>query len=108
MSESEQPPNISSIFEAARLGWNVKLTCWNCGHVRVLHAAALWLKLSLKGAPDHLTEVKRYGKCVPCHEERALKIGGPQVELTREDPTGEPMTLPTERQWKDGLKWQRR
>ncbi|HEY0626963.1 MAG TPA: hypothetical protein VGD10_09540 [Allosphingosinicella sp.] len=109
MSESrEQPPNVTSIFEAARLGWNVKFTCWNCGHVRVLHAAALWLKMSLKGKPDHLMELKRYGKCVPCFKERDVIIGGPKVELTREKLTGDPLPLPTERQWKDGMKWQRR
>lgn len=108
MSESEQPPGITSIFEAARLGWNVKLTCWNCGHVRILHAASLWLKAWMKGWPDDLKEVKRYGKCVPCLTERRMKIGGPKLELVRDAPTGEPMTLPTERQWKEGLRWQRR
>jgi hypothetical protein len=105
MSESpETPPTTKSIFEAARLGWNIKLTCWNCGHVRVLHAASLWLKLSLKGAPDHLQEVSRYGKCLPCYTERNVKIGGPRLELTRDPPTGDPMTLPTERQRKQGLR----
>ena len=26
----------------------------------------------------------------------------------RDPPTGDPLPLPTERQWKDGMKWQRR
>ena len=105
---SESPPNVTSIFEAARLGWNIKLTCWKCGHVRVLHAAALWFKMSRRGAPDHLIEVKRYAWCVPCLTERNMKIGGPKVELTRDDLTGDPLPLPSERQWKEGMKWQRR
>ena len=107
MDESP-PPKLLSIFEAARLGWNIKLTCWSCGHVRVLHATALWLKLSLKGKPDHLMEVHRYGRCVPCLTERQVKIGGPKVELTHEALTGDPLPLPSEREWKEGLKWQRR
>ena len=75
-SMSESPdPGITSIFEAARLGWQIKLTCWKCGHVRILHAAALWLKMSMKGAPDDLKEVKRYAKCQPCRKERKVKIG---------------------------------
>ena len=104
----ETPPKIDSIFEAARLGWNVKLTCWNCGHVRILHAAALWLKAWKKGWPDDLREVKRYGKCMPCLTGRNVKIGGPRLELTREAITGAPMTLPDDQQWKAGLRWQRR
>ncbi len=60
------------------------------------------------GAPDDLGEVKRYAKCVPCLNERNVKIGGPKVELVRDPPTGEPMRLPTEREWKEGLRWQRR
>ena len=104
----DSPPKTKSIFEAARLGWNVRLTCWNCGHVRVLHAAALWLKLSMKGRPDHLQEVARYAKCVPCSTELRMIIRCPKLELTRDPPTGDPLPLPTERQWKDRLKWQRR
>lgn len=74
--------------------------------MRVLHAAALWLKLSLKGVPDDLKEVSRYGKCVPCYTDRNVKIGGPKLELTRDPPTGDPLRVP--RQWKEGLSWQRR
>ncbi|MFC7499098.1 hypothetical protein ACFQRC_07670 [Enterovirga sp. GCM10030262] len=107
MDESEAP-RITSIFEAARLGWNVKLTCWKCGHVRILHAASLWLKLSLKGATDDLREVSRYGKCVACLTERNMKIGGPKLELVRDAPTGEQMALPTGRQGKEGLRGRRR
>lgn len=105
MSESpgpERPPHIESIFEAARLGWNVRLTCWNCGHVRVLHAAALWLRLSLRGKPDHLIEVTRYARCMPCLAERNMKIGGPRLELTRDPPDGASLPLPSQRQWKEG------
>jgi hypothetical protein len=108
MSDSPEPPEITSLFEAARLGWNVRLTCWSCGHVRILHAASLWLKLSLKGWPDHVREVQRYGKCVPCLTERNEKIGSPRLELTRDPPTGDPLPLPTERQWREGMRWQRR
>lgn len=79
----------------------------------------------MKGAPDDLGEVKRYAKCMPCLKERKEKIGGApllprsskrrtssglrsvRLELVRDPPTGEPMTLPTEREWKEGLRWQR-
>ena len=110
MSESpgpERPPQIESIFEAARLGWNVRLTCWKCGHVRVLHAAALWLRLSLRGRPDRLIEVKRYARCVPCLAERNMKIGGPRLDLTRDPPDGEAQPLPSQRQWKEGARGRR-
>ena len=76
--------------------------------VRCYRAAWLWLKLSLKGAPDQLQEVTRYAKCVPCLTDRKVKIGGPSLELTRDPPTGDPLPLPTERQWKDRMRWQRR
>jgi hypothetical protein len=38
----------------------------------------------------------------------AGKIGSPKLELTRDPPSGDSLRLPTERQWKDGMKWQRR
>jgi hypothetical protein len=104
----EPPPKLTSIFEAARLGWNVKLTCWSCGHVRVLHAAALWLRLSMMGKPDHLQEISRYGKCLPCLNERLVKIRSPNLELTREPLTGDPLPLPSEREWKQGVRGMRR
>lgn len=64
--------------------------------------------MSLRAAPDHLIEIKRYGWCVPCSQERNMKIRGPKVELTREGPTGDPLPLPSERQRKDGAKRQPR
>lgn len=104
----EQPPaHLTSIFEAARLGWNVQLTCVRCGSRRVLHAAALWLNLSLKGKPDDLNDAKRVLICGYCRTQ-GQRVAQPRLKLVRDPPTGEPMTLPTERQWKEGLRWQRR
>jgi len=100
----ESPPNTTSIFEAARLGWNLKVTCWRCGHVRVLHAAAVWLRLSVRGRPDHVTEVKRYGKCMTCLKERREIITGPKVELVRDKADAEWLPMPNDRQLKDGMK----
>lgn len=104
---NESPPNTTSIFEAARLGWNLKITCWQCGHVRVLHSAAVWLRLSMRGRPDHLVEVKRYGKCMTCLKERREVIKSPKVELVRDTPDAEWLPMPNDRQLKDGMKRQR-
>ena len=60
----------------------------------------------MKGCPDHLQEVTRYGRCLPCDTERNIRF--PKLEFTRDPPTGDPLPLPSERQWKDGMKWQRR
>jgi len=53
------------------------------------------------------SEVKRYGKCMKCLEERREKITGPKVELVREEPDAEWLPMPSERQWRDGVRRRR-
>lgn len=64
--------------------------------------------MSSKDLPDDLRALPRYCKCTRCRDERNEGINRPRLTLCRDAPTGEPMKMPTARQWKDGLRWQRR
>ncbi len=97
-----------SCFEAARRHYTLKLTCWHCQGVSIVHPAAIWWHFHRRGIPDTFVEVKRYAKCRSCLTERKVKIGGPKVELCQDEVTASYLPLPSEAAWKRELERKRR
>lgn len=94
---------MRGFFDAGRQHKNVKLTCWSCGHVSILHAAALWWLCERKGWPDTFQSVLTHAKCVPCLTKRNQIIRNPRIELTDAGQTVE-LPMPSELTWKQAVR----
>ena len=94
---------LRTLFDAAVRGYSIRLTCWRCGHVRVLHAHALWWKFHQRGWPERLPDLRSRCLCVPCYKERFQIIRNPRLELVHEEISGEPLPLPPAHEWKKEL-----
>ncbi len=110
MSDSDPLPSaypLRCLFDAAVRGYAIKLTCWRCGHVRILHAHALWWKFQRRGWPERFREVQRRAVCMPCHDGAGMIIRNPALTLVHEPPTGDPLPLPPEHEWRRELRRRR-
>jgi hypothetical protein len=96
----ESYPPIRSITECALYHFNLKLTCRSCGHVRVFQGHCLWWLFHRRRWDDHLDKAGDRFWCRPCWSKRCSKVKGPKIERVKEEPTGEPLPWPQEREWK--------
>jgi hypothetical protein len=90
---------LRDLFDAAVRGHTIKLTCRRCGHVRVLHAHALWWLFHRRGWPDGFRDLQGRSVCTSCREQRRTSRN-PKLELVHEEITGEPLPLPPLHEWK--------
>ena len=95
-------------FEAARRHYTLKLTCWRCKGVQIVHPAAVWWHFHRRGIPDTFVELARHAKCLDCRRTRRQIISGPKVELCREEVTSHLLTMPSEGEWSRELERRRR
>ena len=103
MADLPSPYPLRDLFDAAVRGHTIKLTCWSCGHVRILHAHALWWMFHGRGWPDRFKDLQSRCVCVPCRTERNVIIRNPKLELVHEEITGDPLPLPPLGEWKREL-----
>lgn len=95
---------LRNLFDAAARGYSIKLTCWSCSHVRILHGHGLWWLFDQRGWLDNFKAVRWRLVCGPCLRERNQKIRNPKLELVHEEITGDPLPLPSESEWKRALR----
>jgi hypothetical protein len=91
------------MFDAAVRGYSVKLTCRQCGHVRIFSSHGLWWLFRQKGWPDRLNDVRRRCVCDICRTRRKEIIRNPRLELVHQETTGFALRMPPEREWKREL-----
>jgi hypothetical protein len=94
---------LHTLFDAAVRGYTIKLTCQACGHVRILHAHALWWHFRQRYWPERFTDLRARCVCVPCRSGRRIIVRNPKLELVHEEITGEPVPLPPISAWKREL-----
>ena len=94
------PYPLRDLFDAAVRGHTIRLTCWKCGHARVLHAHALWWKFHRRGWPAGFRDLKSRCVCLACLRNRREIIRNPRLQLVHEPITGEPLPLPPAHEWK--------
>ena len=94
---------LKCLFDAAVRGHTIKLTCWKCGHARILHAHGLWWLFHQRGWPDGFRDLQGRSFCTSCRQERRATVRNPKLELVREEITGEPLPLPPLHEWKREL-----
>ena len=94
---------LYTLFDAAVRGYSIKLTCWSCGHVRILHAHALWWKFHKRGWPERFKDLQSRCVCVACRDGRRTIIRNPTLDLVHEEITGEPLPLPPQSEWRREL-----
>jgi hypothetical protein len=92
------------LFDAAVRGDAIRLTCWKCGHVRVLDARGLWWLFHRNAWPELLSEVQRRTVCVPCRDQAGVIIRNPELVLVHEPPTGDALPLPPAQEWRRALR----
>ena len=98
---------LRDLFDAAVRHRTVRLTCRACGHVRVFHGHALWWYFHRREWPDRFRDVQRRCVCRLCLENSGSKVRDPRLELVNDAPTGEPMPMPTQAEWKRELRRRR-
>lgn len=96
---ADEWPPLRTLTDLALRFWNVRLTCRRCRHVRVLHGAAVWWLFQRKRWNDDLMDAARHFHCGPCSENGAGRQA-PWIDKTRDEPTGEPLPLPSDYEWK--------
>jgi hypothetical protein len=94
---------LRNLWDAAVRQYSIKLTCLECGHVRVLHGHGLWWLFERKGWPQGFQEVQRRAHCVPCRRDRQRVVRNPKLELVHEEVTGGPLPLPNPSEWRRAL-----
>lgn len=94
--------HIRTLYDIHLAGNHVKVACDQCRHTKIFDAGRLWWlfqrkgwSISLQAVPEHLRCSQYRGKCVA-------------VTMTFEEPTGIQPTGPTDRQWKEHVRDQRR
>lgn len=105
MSECDLPSAypLRDLFDAAVRHRSVKLSCRQCGHVRIFHGHALWWLFHRRGWPDRFAEVERRCLCGACLKRTGRKVRGAKLELVEEEPTGAPLPLPAQADWRREL-----
>jgi hypothetical protein len=93
---------LRNLWDAAVRHYSIKLTC-RCGHVRILHGVGLWWLFERQGWSDSFYEVRRRALCTSCLRERSRMARNPALDLVHEEITGEPLPLPSDREWKKAL-----
>ena len=94
---------LHNLWDAAVRGYSIKLTCRACGNVRILHGVGLWWLFERKGWSDGFREVRRRSVCLSCRQRCGKVVRNPKFELVHEEITGEPLPLPSDREWKRAL-----
>ncbi len=94
---------LKCLFDAAVRGHTIRLTCRKCGHVRILHAHALWWLFHQRGWPDRFSDLQRRCVCTSCRQERLAVVRNPKLELVHEEINGDPLPLPPLHEWKREL-----
>ena len=99
----DSPFPLRDLFDAAVRQYGVKLTCLRCKHVRIFHAHGLWYLFQKRGWRDRFNDVRRRTYCQACLDKDQLKVRLPRLELVHEAPTGDPLPLPTQPEWRRAL-----
>ena len=94
---------LRNLWDAAVRSYSIKLTCRQCQHVRILHGVGVWWLFERKGWSDTFYEVRRRALCTSCLRERGCICRKPKLDLVHEEITGEPLPLPSDREWKKAL-----
>jgi hypothetical protein len=88
------PHAVADLWDVPAHHYNLKLTCPQCGHVRVVNAAGLWRLFRQRSWKDHLRAVPRRLACGVIN--RTVR---PRMAIVSDEETGEPLPLPPEREW---------
>lgn len=91
---------LRDVFDAAVRGYTIKLTCQSCRHARVFNAHALWWLFHRRGWNDRFPHLRRRAVCSACLGGQGRKIRQPKLDLVYDDPTGTPLPMPPEHEWK--------
>lgn len=91
---------VGSITYAALRQLNLKLSCRDCGYVRIFNCAALRQVFESRGWDDRSSAVSRRFWCSRCRMLTGRKIKNMAIAFVNEDETGDPPPLPDERSWK--------
>ena len=92
-------PRVRTITEAALRQLNLKLSCRLCGHIRVLHCAALHFLFERGGWDDRLRALPDRFWCSQCWQRTRAKVKNPDCAFVNEDETGTPLPMPDVRTW---------
>ena len=98
---------LRDLFDAAVRHRSIRLSCRRCGHARVFDGHALWWHFHRREWPDRFGDVRRRSVCSSCLERLGRKVRNPRLELVDEEPTGDPLPMPTEADWKRELRRRR-
>lgn len=77
----------------------LRLTCPECGHVRILDAVPLWWLFHRRGWEDMLSAVCGRLHCSACRARDGLKAR-PRITVGRDPPTSDPLPYPDAATWK--------
>lgn len=94
------PHAVHDLWDVGAHHYNVKFTCRRCGHWRVFHAAALWWLFETRRWNGHLSEVRRRVVCGVCWSVTREKVGRATMEIVDDNPSGDGLPLPSDRDWK--------
>ncbi len=92
-------PALRTLTDLALRYWNVKLTCPKCAAARVMSGPGLWWLFHRRRWPDAIGDVKRRMYCMACRQRRRERIR-PIIDKTKDAPTGAPLQLPGDHDWK--------
>ncbi|WP_066793549.1 hypothetical protein [Sphingomonas soli] len=92
-------PPLRTLTDLALRKWHVRLTCPQCGYVRVMSGAGLWYLFHRRHWRDDVASVCQRFHCPHCLLARRAKIR-PLIEKTKDAPTGPKLEDPSDYEWK--------
>ncbi len=97
--ERPEWPPLREVEQFALHNRNLRLTCRRCGTVRVLSGHGVWWLFRQRRWDGHVNQLAKRFRCAACFEQSGIKVS-PNVQATRDHPTGAPLPDPDERDWK--------
>jgi hypothetical protein len=94
---------LRDLFDAAVRHRSIRLSCRKCRHVRVFDAHGLWWLFHRRGWPDRFRDVRRRCVCSLCLARTGAKVRDPALALVEAAPTGAPLPMPAQAEWKRAL-----
>lgn len=99
MADREEWPPLRDIAQYALHGRNLRLTCPRCRKVRVLSGRGVWWLFHQRRWEGSMSAVAKRFWCAACFVGSRKKVA-PKIDATRDQPTGDPLLDPDEREWK--------
>ncbi|WP_380879529.1 hypothetical protein ACFB49_22790 [Sphingomonas sp. DBB INV C78] len=91
---------LTCVQHAALYHYNVRVACRSCPHVRIFEGHQLWWLFHRRRWDDRLEHLPRRFWCSACWMASRRKVRPNTVTLTKDDPTGDALPWPDDREWK--------